>query len=87
MVAEEQTGVAERNLHGVEVNSIKIYDDEDFKHARNLCESLEWTQVYRKKATAVWTRKATDDFDMIRARTELDFSAELLYDVLQVTSF
>lgn len=52
MVAEQTTGAAERNLHGVEVNAIKIYDDQDFKYAKNLCDSLEWIQVYRKKATA-----------------------------------
>ncbi|KAI6176595.1 PCTP-like protein [Aphelenchoides bicaudatus] len=89
MVAEVETGQIERPLHGVQVNSIKFYDDNDFKHAKMLCESgAEWLQVYRKKATAVWTRATTNsEFDMIRARTELDFSAEILYDVLQDGEF
>lgn len=70
---------------GVEVNTIKIYDDDDFKYAKSLCESRDWTQVYRKKATTVWVRKSDSDFDAVRAKTEYGFSSELLYDVLQVS--
>jgi hypothetical protein len=43
-------------------------------------------QVYRKKCTIVWVRKAINSqFEMIKARTEYEFSADLLYDVLQVS--
>lgn len=74
------------NLQGVEVNVVKIYDDNNFSHAKHLCcDNFDWDQVYRKKSTIVWVKPdPLSGFDMIKARTEYDFSAELLYDVLQV---
>jgi hypothetical protein len=56
------------NNPNVTVNTLKIYEDSDFINAKRLCDTHDqWLQVYRRKATLVWTRKAhNSEFDMIK---------------------
>ncbi len=44
----------------MEVNVIKIPEDQDFKRVREICDETKgWTQVYHKKTTRVWTKPPT----------------------------
>lgn len=70
----------------MQVGEVRVADDSDFNHLKELCCCHEgWNEVYNKKGTAVWTKtNDVSDFKMIKVQaTYKDISASLLYDVLQ----
>uniref|UniRef100_A0AC34GXN6 START domain-containing protein n=1 Tax=Panagrolaimus sp. ES5 TaxID=591445 RepID=A0AC34GXN6_9BILA len=69
----------------MEVNVVKIFEDEDYRKVKTLCDDHEgWNLVYEKKHNRVWTKPADEgDLLMFKARTVFsDVSADIAYDVL-----
>lgn len=75
---------------GLEVNRVKVLEDADFEHVRNLCENhAGWHCAYDKKSIKVWTKQMSkSSFHMIKARSLMDdVPASTAYDVLHDTMY
>ncbi|PVD34467.1 hypothetical protein C0Q70_05742 [Pomacea canaliculata] len=69
----------------ISVGVVKIAEDADFKHFKEMCESTEgWRLEVNKHKTMVWTKvNDLSSFNMVKVRTVFDdVSAATLYDVI-----
>ncbi|XP_076468257.1 START domain-containing protein 10-like [Babylonia areolata] len=69
----------------MEVGTVKIAEDSDFNHFRQVCDdSGGWTLAITKRKTMVWTKKnELSNFNMMKIRTLFeDVPASVVYDVL-----